>query len=313
MSGHRKKISKNKKGFVFTASIVFFVITILSFSIIYYKNTEENEKTLITDSTMLRIINLEDSIQQSIKRIFMNEYNLTIASNKFENYEELNISTTISNDSSQSRKLINSSFDDLFQTLKYFYPENYLNTSSLKEDPRIYTKTNLIITKDNLDNVNDRHENLTLFFNESGSNYIDFKNITISISSTDDYEHISNVTENPTGNKYNLTIEAIDTDGVSPINTERNKNITIPFDITNDVYSWVINNSENTTTYTNITLTNESLSIISNYGTANIELNYKYKKTNISKIIYHPAEEIIKIEIPNYKIQKKGNFISSYE
>lgn len=301
---------KNKKGFVFTASIVFFVLTVLTFSIVLYNSIEENEKSLITDSSLTRIINFEDSVQQAIKRIFLNDFEIKLETNITEEYESLIISTNLANESKNSRKKLNNSLNELNKSINHFFPENNINITPLKLNPRIYTNSNLIITKSNLDYDNNLFENITLFFNESEDNEISLRNISITIISTDDYYDILNTTEEPSGEDFNLTIKAIDVDGRGefPIREEINK--TIPFNLTEDTYSWVINNSDNTTSFINITLDNKSISVIANYGFANISIEYKHDKINSSRIIYHPAKDIILTKIPNFNINKKGRFES---
>lgn len=303
------KIIKSKKGFVFTAAVMFFVITILIFSTLIYKNTEKKEQSLITDSLSLRMRNMEDSLQQAIKKTFIISYNLDLSIEKTNSIEELSIKTKL-NDYGKTQKNLNSSLDNLQTNFNYFYPDSNVNISSLKDDPKIYLKNNLIIEKNTINNTNDKHHNLTILFNESGTNTNAFYNITLIINSTDNFEHIVNQTSLPTGTTHNLIIKAKDTDG-NPIGVPKSEiNTTIPFTLPSN-HQWTINNEDNSTTFINITLDSEKISVISNYGNATLIAKINYEHNNITPLIYHPTKEIIKLDIKQFNITKTANYEST--
>ena len=312
------KLKSNKKGFVFTATIIFLVITILVFAVTLYKYNEEREVIIISDSSTLRLINLEDSIQQSIKNIFLADYSLKLESNNTDSYDRLIIKTSINN-SGETRLNLNNSLDNLSYALTKFYPESSIDVTPLKLDPRLYIKPEFIFTKNTIPSGT---QEITFSYNESGVSTRELKNITITIESTSNMVHIDNniidSSVSPhiypmSGTKYNLIIKTIDIDGIYSGQGEVNYTKTFSFNPLSTYVSRIqINNSDNTYTFFNITFNQSNdLTIKSINADANIILDIKYNQTNITNYLYHPKNKIININFKNSKISKKGSFKSS--
>ena len=313
MHGLNKNIHKlNKKGIIFTATIGLFLILLLIFAVIIYQSGEEGDKKLIPNSLVTQILNIEDSIQQSVKKIYLVNTNMTVDFRTDENgYDKTMIRTRLLETGLPSSE-IDKDIDDFSDFLGTEYTNVFFNATAIKDNLALERGNGIRIIKTALDPSTGEKETLLIYYNYSGLNKGTFYGININISSTEDMRHIINIPPLPFipfPSKYYLNITIDDTDRIElpyipPEQMEQTNSIR--FGIICSSFSWVINNSGNTTTYLNITLDPEKVNITVNQGNFNIIVEIYTSVGTNTEYFYFTPDKVLTIEIPKYKTRKES-------
>ncbi|MFT4303001.1 MAG: hypothetical protein ACMXYG_00400 [Candidatus Woesearchaeota archaeon] len=280
----------HNKGIVYAGSAIVFIMVFLFFAVSVYENKEIAKQSVEINSLSNRIINLQDSINFAIKQIFYINKNIILEFNTITNPEYINImtiKTTLSEEGPTNEKFNNEllSFQNNFT---YFFPESDMNLTEIINNPIIARSEGIVINKTSYDLITSSSETLQLYYNYSGKTKEGLIGIDIYIVTTEPVRHISFAHNNTPLQSYiehnnirlNLSINDINYPEffINPEIIE--DSIQIGF-LYNHEYIIEVNNSDNTSTYLNISLDSEVINITSLIGTHNITAKISTNSSSI--------------------------------
>lgn len=307
---NQKKINPiklNKRSVLINAGIAVFLISILIFSMLIYRFTEEGEERIVSNSYMTMLTNYEDSIQLAVKRMIKERQNMSLSNSIISvnsvNFQRIRINTTLSNNSNNSYGKANLSVD--MMNLKTFVDAN-LNGVTFDNATLM---NNLVIEADNhvrfyKEDRNATHgEKLVIYYNETGNNtFINIAKINITISSNEFFNNISwESTAAPDGDA-DINITIFNTRGTQPEDPADTFDDT--FRITNSaVHNISINNA--TLEFLNISFDREKIVINNIYGESNVTVDILTEFCNCSRKFYI-NQKVINLTFSDLQLEKQA-------
>lgn len=306
----RDKIRKNKRGIIFTATTNMFFVGLLVFAVLVYQNQEKGEEKILSNSLTTRILNIEDSIQQSVKTIYLVNKNISIDLEEIKvgnYYHDRTIINTTLLEQGQGNASMKGNLTKLQQVIESQIPGVTFNSSALNRNLVLKRGAGVMINKTALNPETGANETLMIYYNYSGQNKGEFYGINITL---DSHENISKILNSTpligigNGHYINITINDDWNDLFGGADPEKEDSLKIEFGaLTNQPYTWIVNNESNSTTYLNITLDNEKLTITSYVGNYTLSANIDTASNSTSNQFYFEPE-VITINIPEFETRK---------
>jgi len=306
MGGLNKMITKDKKGVIFTATTGMFILGLIIFAVIVYQTQEKGEEKIIPNSLATRILNTENSIQLSVKKIYETNTNLS-----------LDIDTIINGNKDKTiikTRLLENGIGNLPLKNNITWLGNIIeeelsivkfDSNALNSNLELHRGSGIMINKTAVNPTTGNNEILQIYYNNSGDNKKKFYGINVTFKSNENLSDIINLTTNPIGSKHyiNITINDMYDDYYDIVSSKPEDTIKIEFDSIASTHRWIVNNSDDSKTYLNITLDDEKLVIICNQGDYNTTIDI-IADTNSTSHNFFFAPEVISIEIPEFDVKK---------
>jgi len=304
----------NKKGVVFAASAALFMTVLLLYAVTVYQIQEEGDSKVIISSLATRVIELADSVEHSVKKIYLvnNNMSINISPEIIDEYPDLYMDNVMINTSLVEYGQTSAKFESDLLDLENFVSATaygvYFNSSAIIQDPTLYKGDGISILKTADNTLTGENQKLIIYYNKSGDNTARTPGINISINSFEDMRGIySSSTPTAVLNSHflNITINDMDypTELINSEDTEESKKIIFDTLSDSESHTWLINNTGNTTSFLNITLDHEKVEITALEGNFNITA-YLYVESERSSYDFYFEPYALEIIIPKYETQK---------
>ncbi len=322
MPGQNKQLIKrklkirklNKKGVVFAASTALFMTVLLLYAVTVYQTQEESDNKVIINSLATRVIELADSVENSVKKIYLvnNNMSLNITPEIIDGYpneymDRIMINTSLIEFGQTSAKF-ESDLAELESLISATAYGVYFNSSAIIQNPTLYKGDGISIYKTASNTLTGEGQRLIIYYNESGDNTAKIPGINITINSFEDMRGIY-ASSTPTAifdsHFLNITINDMDypTELINSEDSEESKKILFDTLSDSESHTWLINNTGNTTSFLNITLDNEKVEITTLEGNYNVTA-YIYVESIASSYDFYFEPYALKVIIPRYETQK---------
>jgi hypothetical protein len=311
----KKKNLKNKKGVIFTVTTAMFMVVLIIFAVYVYQTQEKGQEKVISNSIATQIIDIEDSVKDTVSKIYKTIFDLSISINTSlypDNLEVIEINTSLS-EKGYSLSEIQSYFSFIETVLKNNFQGVYFNSSKFLTDLTVQRCCGYGIKKTALNISSGENQTFLLYYNMSGRNNLRFDGITILIDTSEEVRSLVNSTIKPPngGGQYwlNFTINDINYDPLDIFPLDPNIFEDISFSQINypNSYSWHLINESSDIIYMNITMDYEKLNLTVLQGDFNVSIKL-YSEQSPDLPFFRFPSDILYINLPYTNSKKVSSF-----